>query len=518
MYDERRPLIRLQINILVSFILLVATLFLVAISFVYGHIFGILVVPVRSVFILFMLIASGVFGGSIKRFRDRLVFYNSLLEENYYTLGTRNAFYNLEAFKDKVREMKRHRNLRHKKQYMLAFSPTATTVVGGVNRNRVLQSLNQTIASFINRIMLTKENAEFSRKNAVYSFDRNSFLFYLFANDETEVHTLISQLQNECFRLVNEEKIKIWVQPFSGICRVDDNASLSALIERALIAKTQSEQNIESFSYFKESFMSRDTQIADDIVRGIENREFIPYYQAKYSLKEKKFISSEVLARWKTPDGILGPGKFIERAGRSGLLNAIDMAIFEAAMRDLGDSLKRGRRVLPVSVNFSLYEFFSNNFLEKIVSVLQKNQVPPSLLEVEITETTSQVNKFLSLQVIKKLKDMGVRVLMDDFGIGFSQIENLRQIPFDAVKIDKSFTDRILEDEKTRSIVKFLVELIHENDMEAIVEGVETKEQAEMLRRMKVDTIQGFYYTRPVSFAAYNELLKENAFEKKGAK
>ena len=361
-------------------------------------------------------------------------------------------------------------------------------------------------------------NFAFSRKNTVYAFDRNSFLFYIFCDDEQEIHNLIVQLQNECFRLVNEEKIKIWVQPFSGICRITDNASLPALIERALIAKSQSEQNIESFTYYKETYMTRDTQIADDILKGIENKEFIPYYQAKYSLTEKKFISCEVLARWKTPNGILSPAKFIERAGRSGLLNAIDMAIFEASMKDLGDSLKRGRRVVPVSVNFSLYEFFSNNFLEKIVEVLQTNQVPPSLLEVEITETTSQVNKFLSLQVIKKLKDMGVRVLMDDFGIGFSQIENLRQIPFDAVKIDKSFTDRILTDEKTRSIVKFLVELIHENDMEAIVEGVETKEQVEVLKRMKVDTIQGFYYSRPIDFAAYNALLKDNAFEKKGAK
>ena len=518
MIEEKRPLIRLQLNVLISCILLISLLFLVAVSFIYGSIFGNIVVLARSIFLALMLASAGLVGSSLKKFLDRLRFYKSLLDENYYTLGSRNAFYNLEAFKDKVRELKRTRALKHKKEYLLAFSPTATTVVGGVNRNRVLQSLNQTIAFFINRIMTTKENSKFSRKNAVYAFDRNSFLFYLFADDEADVHALIGQLQNECFRLVNEEKIKIWVQPFSGICKVEDNASLPALIERALIAKSQSEQNIESFSYFKETFMSKDTQIADDILKAIENNDFIPFYQAKYSLKEKQFISSEVLARWRTPEGILGPSKFIERAGRSGLLNAIDMAIFEGAMKDVGDSLKRGRRVLPVSVNFSLYEFFSNNFLEKIVEVLQKNQVPPSLLEIEITETTSQVNKFLSLQVIKKLKDIGVRILMDDFGIGFSQIENLRQIPFDAVKIDKSFTDRILEDEKTRSVVKFLIELIHENDMEAIVEGVETKEQVEVLRKMKVDTIQGFYYSRPISFAAYNQLLKENTFEVKGAK
>ena len=107
---------------------------------------------------------------------------------------------------------------------------------------------------------------------------------------------------------------------------------------------------------------------------------------------------------------------------------------------------------------------------------------------------------------------------MDDFGIGFSQIENLRQIPFDAVKIDKSFTDKILTDEKTRSIVKFLIELIHANDMEAIIEGAETKEQIDLLRKLKADTIQGFYYSRPLSLEKYHELLKSNEFEKEAKK
>ena len=146
---------------------------------------------------------------------------------------------------------------------------------------------------------------------------------------------------------------------------------------------------------------------------------------------------------------------------------------------------------------------------------MEDNQVPPSLLEIEITETTSQTNKFLSLQVIKKLKDLGVRILMDDFGTGFSQIDNLRQIPFDGIKIDKSFTDKILIDDKTRSIVRFLVQLIHDSDMEAIVEGVESKEQVDLLRKMKVDTIQGFYYSKPLPITEYQNLLKENSFEKK---
>ena len=519
MESDRRPLIKLHINVILGFWSFIAYVVVFVLSFIRPELFGQVLPFIRIGFTLLIIVSAAIEGAEIKVFRNRYRFFESLSDENFYTLGVHTTFFNLEAFRDKVHGLEGKFYLRGKQRYLLAFSPTATNIAGGVSRNRIIQNLNQTLATFINRIMVTKENANFSRRNAVYAFDRNTFLFYLFANDDTEVHALISQLSNECFRLVNEESIKIWVQPFSGICKVNsDEKSLTALIEKALIAKSQSEQNIESYSYFKEGFIDKDTNIAEDILRGLENNEFIPYYQPKYSLKEKKIISCEVLARWKTPEGILSPAKFIDRADRSGLLQRIDISIFEAAMKDLGDALKRGRRVVPVSVNFSLYEFFSRDFLEKIKQVLETNQVPPSLLEIEITETTSQVNKFLSNQVIRKLKDLGIRILMDDFGTGYSQMDNLRQIPFDAIKIDKSFTDKILDDDKIRSIVRFLVQLIHDSDMEAIVEGVENKDQVELLKKMKVDTIQGFYYSKPLPLAEYQTLLKENSIEKKGAK
>ena len=106
---------------------------------------------------------------------------------------------------------------------------------------------------------------------------------------------------------------------------------------------------------------------------------------------------------------------------------------------------------------------------------------------------------------------------MDDFGVGYSQIDNVRQIPFDAIKIDKSLMDRVVDDVKTSSIVKYLIELAHTNEMEAIAEGVETKEQLDILRRYKIDTVQGFYFSKPLPIEEYNELLR-NDIEAKGVK
>ena len=171
--------------------------------------------------------------------------------------------------------------------------------------------------------------------------------------------------------------------------------------------------------------------------------------------------------------------------------------------------------MLPVSVNFSLYEFYSPTFLDTIVSIREEYNVPSNLIEIEITEATSQANSFLSISIIKKLKERGIRVLMDDFGVGFSNLANLKKIPFDAIKIDKSFIDDIVDDVKAREIVKFLINLCKTNELEVIAEGVDNREQLEILKKIRCDTIQGFYYSQPLTKKDYEMFLVQNTFEKK---
>lgn len=471
-----------------------------------------------SICLTVMLSFSVTTGLSFNGVMEQRIFINQLEIENTYTLGEAIQFYNLEAFKNKANKYFGRRRYMKKNRYIIAFTPTALDISSNRNRDKILREINLKLVRYFDRLFSEDKNSEFEKRKTVYAFSRGIFFFFFFAEDDTLIHRLITTISNECFRMVNEDKVKIWVQPFFGIKKIEDDSSVTSSIEDVMIARDRSEKNYESFTYFKESFRASQETVSTEIADALDNNEFVPYYQPKYSLNDRQFVSVEALARWNSPvHGLVGPAKFIEDAERAGLLNAIDIRIFELAVKDISENLKRGRRVLPVSVNFSLYEFFSRNFLNTIIDTLKKYQVPAQYLQIEITETTSQVNKFLSLSVIKKLKDHGIRVLMDDFGVGYSQIENLRQIPFDAIKIDKSFTDRIVSDEKTRSITKFLVELGHSNNMEVIVEGAETKEEVEILKKLKVDTIQGFYYSRPLSFEKYNELLKANAFEK-GAK
>ena len=290
-------------------------------------------------------------------------------------------------------------------------------------------------------------------------------------------------------------------------------------IENALVAREYSERNFEGVTFYQPSFRKTvSSSDIDELQEALEKGEFIVYYQPKYDLANKRFISSEALIRWNSEKyGLLSPAKFLDKAEAVGLTHEIDTFVLRKVCENLNDLRRRGRRLLPVSVNFSLYEFYSASFLDMIVAIMDEYNIPPELIEIEITEATSQANQFLSISIIKKLKERGMRVLMDDFGIGFSNVGNLKKIPFDAVKIDKSFIDDIATDPKSREIVKFLIGLCKVNGMEVIAEGVDNKEQVEILKKNKCDTIQGFYYSKPLSKADYEKFLADNPFEKKEA-
>ena len=452
-----------------------------------------------------------------------LLFYGSLIEqkslitelrkESEYTLGHDIIFYNLAAFKRLVLKRNKKRKYQAKKIYLLAFTATSSQLSANYVSNDNVTTLNYHLSEFFSH-NFNKKKEEFNRKNIVYGFNRGTFLICAYLDNEEGFKKIISILSNETYRIVTEEKIKIWAQPFFGVKEYSIGENLTSAIEDSFVARNLAEANFESFTIYKKAG-EKTASHNKEIIDALNNDEFIPYYQPKYSLKDKKFISCEVLARWNSPTrGIVPPGLFIDQAEQAGILPEIDLIMFEKGLADLSEAIRRGRRVVSCSFNFSLYEFFSNNFLDTITGLVEKYNVPANLIEIEITETTSQINQFLSISVIKKLKKMGMRVLMDDYGVGYSQIDNFNKIPFDGIKIDKSFTDNLLSDDKSKSIVKFLTELGHENNMEVIIEGVEKKEQVDILRRIHIDTIQGFYYSKPLSNADFYEFLKNNEFEK----
>ena len=469
-------------------------------------------------------IFNGATFGLVVVFITLLYFYinsystiKTLQNDNEYNLGVRSAFNNLYTFQKRVETLMSINRRSKTGQHIIAFTFSSLAVAQNVNRNQEIYVLNRFIADFLEDAP-KKFNAK--KKDFAYAFSRGSFLIYTSKDNEQSIQANCELLSRAIYDFGENNCRHIWVQPFFGIVKLNNKETLNHQIENALLARDFSERNFETITFYQDSFRkSVSSSDIEELTAALENKEFVVFYQPKFDLENKRFISSEALIRWNSKKyGLLAPTKFLNKAEAIGLIHDIDLYVLRQVCEDLNDLIRRGRRALPVSVNFSLFEFYSANFLDTVMGILAEFKVPTNLIEIEITEATSQANQFLSISIIKKLKENGIRVLMDDFGIGFSNVGNLRKIPFDVVKIDKSFIDGIVTDTKSREIVKFLIGLCKVNGMEVVAEGVDNKEQVEILRKAHCDTIQGFYYSQALEKKAFEKFLDNNPFEKKEAK
>ena len=503
----------------IRLLIVVGIIFLVALIFLaIGQFSGLFIkVPLLShIGISASLVFAVIFAISLAWFVNQRSLSKTLQMENEYNFGARTAFNNLYAFQKRVEFLTDLHKRRRRSEHIIAFTFSSLVISQNVNRNNEIYSINHHIANFLEELP-GKINCK--KRDFVFAFSRGAFLVCAFKQNEQSIQKMCELISEEIYSFAEENCRHIWVQPFFGVAIVEGVEEITHQIDNALLAREYSEKNFETVTYYRQNFRKSVAQSdIEELMEALEKKEFVVYYQPKFDLNNNRFISSEALIRWNSSKyGLLSPTKFINKAEDVGLIHDIDVYVLRQVCEDLNDMMRRGRRVLPVSVNFSLYEFYSENFLDAIMKILEEFKIPTHLIEIEITEATSQTNQFLSISIIKKLKDRGIRVLMDDFGIGFSNVGNLKKIPFDVVKIDKSFIDDIATDTKAREIVKFLIGLCKVNGMEVIAEGVDSKEQVDILRRARCDTIQGFYYSQALDKKEFEKFLLDNPFERKEA-
>lgn len=458
-----------------------------------------------------------VFGGGlsfvlIKVIDYRVSFRNAIAENKFYFGIDNYLFPNFNLFKKTLFGL----NVSEEDSYyFVVFTPCSQEVSLNLTRNEIVATYGGLVAKYIEEYFT--KNVEYPSFDHSYCYYRNMFGLLIRGNEE-RVSKIIEDFTINLYEIAKENEIHIFVQPFFGVAKLEPKMTLDEGFENATLAKYQSERNFETVSYYSNELRTGiKLSDAQDIIEGLEKGEFVVYYQPKFSLNSHRFVSSEALVRWNSSKhGFLNPSQFIDNAERAGLIHDIDMYVFNKVCEDINDAKRRGRRIIPVSINFSLYEFYSPTFVADIVKCIDDNNVARNLIEIEITETTSQSNPLLAISIMKQLKGKGLRILMDDFGVGYSNFSNLRQIPIDSIKIDKSFIDHIIDDQKTREIVRLLIAFAKNTNLEVIAEGVDKKEQVEILKSAKLDTIQGYYYAKPLPKQEYEEFLVSNKFEKKG--
>jgi diguanylate cyclase (GGDEF)-like protein len=251
-------------------------------------------------------------------------------------------------------------------------------------------------------------------------------------------------------------------------------------------------------------------ELSTELRRAVEHGEFIIHYQPIVTLKDGIIMGAEALVRWVRPDGqMVSPAEFIPVAEQTGLIGPIDRWVMKEACRQVKEWDRKlgGDRRIYISVNVSMKQLNDPQLTAVVEETLRETELDASRLTLEITESLLMQDADATLAILKELKALGVRLAIDDFGIGFSSLNYLRRLPVDVVKIDRSFVAGIASQSSEWTLARGIVRLVHELGLETVAEGVERADQRAHLQALGCRFAQGFFFARPMEAAALAELL-----------
>jgi EAL domain-containing protein (putative c-di-GMP-specific phosphodiesterase class I) len=274
-------------------------------------------------------------------------------------------------------------------------------------------------------------------------------------------------------------------------------------------------QDQAGFSFHREEQESRTPDQLSLIVEmrtAIERDEFELYYQPKIHLRSGLMTRAEVLLRWMHPKrGMLAPTLFVPIAERTGLIRPITDWLLERAMSQVRAWQESGAPV-HVAVNISAKSLLDQALPSKIQTLLDRWEVDPRFLKIEITESSIMADPAHALAVMSMIQSMGVRLSIDDFGTGYSSLTHLRQLPVDEIKIDKSFVSGMTKNDADAAIVRTVIDLAHNLGKQVCAEGVEDEATMTMLKEMKCDLAQGYFISKPMSAPDLTQWLIDSAW------
>lgn len=249
-------------------------------------------------------------------------------------------------------------------------------------------------------------------------------------------------------------------------------------------------------------------QISESFEDAINNSEFAVYFQPQYNHSTGALIGAEALVRWVSPKlGFVSPADFIPALEEMGLIPMLDLYVFERVCVFLRNCIDSNKSLARISVNMSRNDIVNEDYIERLEGIRQKYDIPTKYIHVELTETAAMAGPQTVIDSIKKLHSLGYTVEMDDFGSGYSSLNVLKDIEFDVLKLDLKFIGGAIGSDRGGTILSSVVRMAKWLKLPVIAEGVETLEQADFLKSVGCDYIQGFLYSKPIPAEEYEKLL-----------
>ena len=264
-------------------------------------------------------------------------------------------------------------------------------------------------------------------------------------------------------------------------------------------AKREGKARCQVFDSAMHAFAVKRLRLETDLRRALELGEFRVHYQPIVSLQSGKIVGFEALSRWERPEGLLSPAHFIQIADETGIILPMNRLLLREACQQLRawQSQFPCDPPLTISVNITPKEFAQPDFAAQMGTILGEVGIDPSSVDVEITETIAMADPQRSNLVLSELKTLGVHLSIDDFGTGYSSLSRLQGFPVDALKIDRTFISKMDTDSETNEIVRIIIMLAHNLGLKVVAEGAETAKQVELLKQLKCELVQGYFFARP---------------------
>ncbi len=341
--------------------------------------------------------------------------------------------------------------------------------------------------------------------------------FLVYCPHRTDYDSVLKQLSafvNETVLGRGENIVRLRMGVYAGVNREID---IERRFDRAKIAANTVKGNFSRpIGFYDESMHEAElleAQLIESFPRAIRERQFEVYYQPKFDVRAENPVlsSAEALIRWRHPTlGLVSPAKFIPLFEKNGLIYRLDSYVWSEAAAQIRCWKDQLGICLPVSVNVSRVDLFEPKLIDLLLEITGKNGLSHEELLLEITESAYTEDSEQIVEKVRRLRGLGFRIEMDDFGSGYSSLNMLSTLPIDALKLDMQFIRNAFREKKDTRLLEAMIQLARSFELPTIAEGVETAEQVSTLKTMGCDIIQGYYFSRPLPAAEFEEFLMKN--------
>ncbi len=398
---------------------------------------------------------------------------------------------------------------------LAALNRQAALVIFDINKFKVINDLHgyERGNEVLKRVAQVLQE-ELSNEEIFCRLSADNFILLLTYQDRKtfvkRLKTLSTKLKRDC----TVEDSCLMLDVAFGIYEINEDLPFYIMLDRANLALEHAKQRpfdkCEFYDAEDRSRLVAERQIEGEMENALVNGEFEIYLQPKCDFSTGQIRGAEALVRWNRGEGrIVRPDEFIPVFERNGFILQLDMFIMEEAARLLSTWRANQMPVVPLAVNFSRLHLNDARFIPHMRRIMAQYNVPNHLLEAEITESVIFNNLERAQEVIGQLHLYGFPVAMDDFGSGYSSLNVLKELKFDSIKLDKEFLSGFEENARAQKVIEGAVRMIKTLGVKVVTEGVETREQAEFLRKCGADLAQGYFFSRPVTTATFEQLLQK---------